>query len=123
MAGLSHEFGHFARRFIAGEGFRWRGEREPNQNISAREVGKDAVESIVPFHTKERLTMPDEPYVITISHQLGAGGAYLGNKLSKRLGLPFIDRDILKQVAAQLNLSEADLEQRDERLSSFWESF
>ena len=63
------------------------------------------------------------PFVITISHQLGAGGAYLGNKLSKRLGIPFIDRDVLKQVADQLQLSETDLEKRDERLSSFWESF
>ena len=67
--------------------------------------------------------MSDKPFVITISHQLGAGGAYMGNKLSKRLGIPFIDRDVLKQVADQLQLSETDLEKRDERLSSFWESF
>ncbi|HVO68575.1 MAG TPA: cytidylate kinase-like family protein [Aggregatilineaceae bacterium] len=67
--------------------------------------------------------MPDEPFVITISHQLGSGGAYLGNVLSKRLGMPFIDREILKQVADQLNLSEAALENREERMSSFWETF
>ena len=60
---------------------------------------------------------------ITISHQLGSGGAYLGQKLSERLGLPFIDRDILKKVAEQLNLAEAVLNGREERLSTFWQSF
>ena len=67
--------------------------------------------------------MGNQRLVITISHQLGSGGAYLGQKLSERLGLPFIDRDILKKVAEQLNLAEADLDGREERLSTFWQSF
>ncbi len=67
--------------------------------------------------------MSEKPFLITISHQLGSGGAHLGTELSKRLGMPFIDRDILKQVADQLHLSEGDLENREERLSSFWENF
>ena len=61
--------------------------------------------------------------VITISHQLGSGGAYLGQKLSERLGLPFIDREVLKKVAEQLNLAETALAGREERLSTFWQSF
>jgi cytidylate kinase len=60
---------------------------------------------------------------ITISHQLGSGGAYLGQKLSEHLGLPFIDREVLKKVAKELNLAEAALNDREERLSSFWQSF
>jgi cytidylate kinase len=67
--------------------------------------------------------MSNDFFVITISHQLGSGGSYIGTMLSKRLGMPFIDRDILKQVADQLHLSENELENREERLSSFWESF
>jgi CMP/dCMP kinase len=62
-------------------------------------------------------------YAITISHQLGSGGAYLGQKLSERLGVPFFDREILKKVADELHLAEADLEEREERLTSFWQSF
>jgi len=61
--------------------------------------------------------------VITISHQLGSGGAYLGQKLSESLGVPFIDREVLKKVAEQLNLAEAALDGREERLSSFWQSY
>ena len=51
--------------------------------------------------------MDSRPYSVTISHQLGSGGAYLGEKLAGRLGIPFLDRDILKEVAQQLNLAEA----------------
>ena len=67
--------------------------------------------------------MDIKPYSVTISHQLGSGGAYLGEKLASRLGIPFLDRDILKEVARQLDLAEAELEVREERLSSFWQNF
>ncbi|MFT8889330.1 MAG: cytidylate kinase-like family protein [Ethanoligenens sp.] len=67
--------------------------------------------------------MKEQPYAITISHQLGCGGSYIGKKLSEEFNIPFVDRDILKQVANKLNVAEEDLEHRDERLSSFWEEF
>jgi CMP/dCMP kinase len=67
--------------------------------------------------------MKIKPYSVTISHQLGSGGAYLGEKLAERLGIRFLDRDILKDVAQQLDLAEAELENREERLSSFWQNF
>lgn len=62
-------------------------------------------------------------YVITISHQLGSGGAYLGQILSEQLGIPFFDREILKKVADQLHMEETELEYREERLTSYWQSF
>src|SRR5260370_3480242 len=67
--------------------------------------------------------MSEERVVITISHQLGSGGSYLGKQLSERLAIPFVDRDILKRVAEQIHVSEAELVGREERLSSFWQSF
>lgn len=67
--------------------------------------------------------MTKEHVVITISHQLGSGGAFLGQKLSERLGIPFLDREILKKVSNQLHMAESTLAGREERLSSFWESF
>jgi CMP/dCMP kinase len=67
--------------------------------------------------------MDVKPYSVTISHQIGSGGAYLGQKLGERLGIPFLDRDILKEVARQLDLAESELENREERLSTFWQNF
>ena len=64
-----------------------------------------------------------QPYVITISHLLGSGGSYIGKKLSEEFNIPFVDRDVLREVARRLNLAEEDLANREERLSSFWEEF
>lgn len=67
--------------------------------------------------------MDTTPYSVTISHQLGSGGAYIGEKLGGRLGIPFLDRDILREVARQLDVAESELAHREERLSSFWQNF
>jgi cytidylate kinase len=62
-------------------------------------------------------------YVITISHQVGSAGALVGKKLSERLTIPFFDREILKRVSARLHMAEADLEHREERLRTFWQTY
>jgi CMP/dCMP kinase len=67
--------------------------------------------------------MTDQLGVITIGHQIGSGGAAIGQKLAERLAIPFLDREILKNVAARLNVAEADLAGREQRLRSFWQSF
>ena len=63
------------------------------------------------------------PFVITISRQLGSGGAYIGQQLAKRLNIDYVDREILSKAAKQLAVLEEDLESRDEKLLSFWKSF
>lgn len=63
----------------------------------------------------------ESPWVVTVSRQLGAGGALLGQKLAARLGYVYLDRQILKLAAEQTGSSEESLEKWDERLSSFWE--
>ncbi len=67
--------------------------------------------------------MKKETYAVTISHYIGSGGAYLGEKLAERLGIPFLDREILQNVACQLNLMEEEVENREGRLSTYWENF
>jgi cytidylate kinase len=67
--------------------------------------------------------MTKQLFAITISHQFGSGGAVLGQKLSEHLSVPFFDREILTKVAGNLNVLETDIENREERLSTFWEAF
>ena len=62
-------------------------------------------------------------FVITISRQLGSGGAYLGQKLAKDLDVFYADREIIHQAAKELSVLEEDVEYRDEKTISFWESF
>jgi cytidylate kinase len=62
-----------------------------------------------------------ERVVVTISRQLGSGGAYLGQRVAARLGLSYLDRVILRQAAEELHEQEGYLAAREERLTSFWE--
>jgi len=67
--------------------------------------------------------MENEDLAITISHLIGSGGAYVGEKLADRLGIPFLDREIIQSVAQQLNILESEVERREERLTAFWDNF
>jgi CMP/dCMP kinase len=60
--------------------------------------------------------------VITISRQLGSGGAYIGQQLAKKLNIYYLDREIIRQAAKKLSLLEEELENRDERIIPFWQS-
>ena len=59
---------------------------------------------------------------MTISRQLGSGGAYVGRRLAEHFGFLYMDREILCQAAKELKVFEEQLEERDERKMTFWES-
>ena len=61
------------------------------------------------------------PFVITISRQLGCGGAYVGQQLAKHLDVFYADREIISQAAKQFSVLEEDLKSRDEKILSFWQ--
>lgn len=63
------------------------------------------------------------PFAITISRQLGCGGAYIGQQLAKNLDVFYADREIIGQAAKQFSILKEDLESRDEKILSFWQSF
>jgi cytidylate kinase len=58
------------------------------------------------------------PLTITISRQLGSGGAYIGQQLAKRLNISYYDREIISKAAGELSVSEEDLETLDEKKTS-----
>jgi len=60
---------------------------------------------------------------ITISRQLGCGGAYIGQQLAKELNIYYADREIIRKAAEQLSVSEEDLGLQDEKPQSFWDPF
>ncbi len=67
--------------------------------------------------------MTEQPWVITIGHQIGSGGAYVGQKLAEKLSAPFLDREILRSTAARVHMGEHELEGREQRLTPLWQSF
>ncbi|NTV63081.1 MAG: cytidylate kinase-like family protein [Oscillochloris sp.] len=52
--------------------------------------------------------------VITISHELGSGGRAIGAAVAQELGLTYIDRQIVQQVAQRLNMREEVVALHDE---------
>ena len=55
--------------------------------------------------------------VITISREFGAGGHSIAKVLSERLGIPYYDKDFVKETASRRGYSEEDIEREGENLS------
>ncbi|MCC8025095.1 MAG: cytidylate kinase-like family protein [Clostridium sp.] len=51
---------------------------------------------------------------ITISRQYGSGGRELGEKLAKRLGIPFYDKELIAMIAREGGIEPSILEANDE---------
>lgn len=56
--------------------------------------------------------------IITIGRQFGSGGREIGEKLARKLNLPFYDKELLKRVAKESGLCEEVLENFDEKPTS-----
>ncbi len=63
------------------------------------------------------------PFIITISRQLGCGGALIGEALAKHFGISYADREIISETAQKFSMHEKDLYQRDEKIITAWQSF
>jgi cytidylate kinase len=61
-------------------------------------------------HAKAKLT-------VTIARQMGSGGSYVGRLVADRLGLRYVDREVLHRAAEAFGFEAADLEAREERVS------
>lgn len=66
---------------------------------------------------------PTKPLAITISRQMGSGGAYIGQQLAKRLGFRYVDREIITKAAEAFHAQEDDVASRDERFQSMWNMY
>ncbi|MCQ2080415.1 MAG: cytidylate kinase-like family protein [Lachnospiraceae bacterium] len=57
--------------------------------------------------------------VITISREYGAGGRSIAKELSKRLGIPWYDRDFVRLTAKDSGYSEDEIDKEGEEISDF----
>jgi cytidylate kinase-like protein len=59
--------------------------------------------------------------LITISREYGAGGSELGVLLSRLLGWPVLDHELVHMLAARLRCEEGEVKAMDEHAPSFFE--
>src|SRR2546430_1253159 len=71
--------------------------------------------------TPETPNKIEQRTTITISRQVGSGGTYVGQIIARRLGLRYVDREVLHLAAQSLGVEDAAVEASTEKLTSFWE--
>jgi cytidylate kinase len=58
---------------------------------------------------------------VTIARKMGSGGSYVGKAVARRLGLKYVDREILRLAAESLGIDAAEAEAVRERATTLWE--
>src|SRR3989442_10659343 len=61
--------------------------------------------------------------VITISHEMGAGGPEIGMSLAKRLGYRYVDQELIQDAVRRYGLAEEKLSHLDESKPTLFERF
>ena len=59
-----------------------------------------------------------EKYIITIGRQFGSGGRAIGEKLAKKLGVPFYDKELISLAAKESGISPEVFENVDEKAAN-----
>ena len=52
----------------------------------------------------------NEKFVITINRELGSGGRTIGEKLAKKLGVPFYDKAVINALKEEYHLNANEIE-------------
>ena len=61
--------------------------------------------------------------VITISHEMGAGGPEIGMSLAKRLGYRYVDQELIQDAVRRYGMAEEKLSHLDESKPTLFERF
>lgn len=61
--------------------------------------------------------------IVTISHQMGAGGPEIGTALAQRVGYRFVDHELIQDAARRYGLVEEKLAHLDESKPTLFERF
>lgn len=74
--------------------------------------GKKCGERVFP---KERSVVMDKKLIITINREYGSGGKKIGQRLSKLLGIPYYDEDIITMASEHSAVAEEFFRLNDEK--------
>ena len=64
-----------------------------------------------------------EQFVITINRELGSGGRTIGEKLAKRLGVPFYDKALIHGLQEKYELTTEEIERLKGQQHNWWADF
>lgn len=61
-----------------------------------------------------------EQYVVTISRQFGSMGRTIAEKMSEKLGVDYLDRDIVQSTARRMKKSIPIISKEEEKVKTFF---
>ena len=64
-----------------------------------------------------------EQFVITINRELGSGGRTIGEKLAKKLGVPFYDKALIHELQDKYELTVEEIEHLKGQKHNWWADF
>lgn len=59
-------------------------------------------------------------FTITIAREYGSGGRFIAAKVAEKLGIPFFDKSLLMDEAANIGINPLDMEKFDDEESAFY---
>ncbi len=65
----------------------------------------------------------NEKFVITINRELGSGGRTIGEKLAKRLHVPFYDKALIQGLKEKYSLTTEEIERLKGQQHNWWADF
>ncbi len=65
----------------------------------------------------------NEKFVITINRELGSGGRTIGEKLAKRLNVPFYDKALIQGLKEKYDLTTEEIERLKGQKHNWWADF
>ena len=65
----------------------------------------------------------NEQFVITINRELGSGGRTIGEKLAKKLGVPFYDKALIQSLKEKYQLTTEEIERLKGQKHNWWADF
>ena len=63
----------------------------------------------------------NDKFVITISREVGSGGRTVGRKLAEKLGVRFLDKQLIQKLVDMFGLSEGEIEMIKGKKQNWWE--
>ena len=61
--------------------------------------------------------------ILTVSHEIGAGGPEIGQKVAEQLGWHYVDQELISDAALRYGVLEEKLSSLDESKPSLFERF
>ena len=63
----------------------------------------------------------NDKFVITISREVGSGGRTVGRKLAEKLGVRFLDKQLIQKLVDMFGLTEGEIERIKGKKQNWWE--